>query len=161
MVRGGSAEQADLATVRFVKHRKSERRHLYYVTFQGTIPHLGSVVHEFHYAYPVEPDPEGGWRVCGGSGGAGEMPRRSTPWVNLGGGGWPIWFFAGGRIDPAGQSVDRVELRFRDGVTLDDDATDNVALFISDQPPAMPATVAMLDREGTEIVRHPAFPGVD
>jgi TnpA family transposase len=38
----------------------------------------------YPHVYPVEPDPDGGWRVCGGLGGAGETPRRSTPWVNLG-----------------------------------------------------------------------------
>lgn len=32
-VRGGNLERADLSTVRFVKHRRSERRHLYFVTY--------------------------------------------------------------------------------------------------------------------------------
>jgi hypothetical protein len=36
VVRGGNAEQADLATVRFVKHGRSELRRIYFVTFDGT-----------------------------------------------------------------------------------------------------------------------------
>jgi hypothetical protein len=38
IVRGGNAEQADLTTVRFGKHRQSERRHVYFITFDGTDP---------------------------------------------------------------------------------------------------------------------------
>jgi hypothetical protein len=160
-VRGGNAEQADLATVRFVKHRQSELRHVYFVTFKGTHPRLGPAVRNFDYVYVVEPVPEGGWRAFGGAGGTGDPPRRSTPWVNLGGGGWPKWFFAGGWIDAAGQPAERIELRFADGLTLDDDATEDVALFITDEHVTMPATIAMLDAEGNEIATHPAFPGLD
>ena len=96
----------------------------------------------------------------------GRRRRRSAStvdaeWVNLGGGGWPKWFFAGGWIDAAGQPVERLELRFADGLTLDDDATEDVALFITDEHVTMPATIAMLDAEGNEIATHPAFPGLD
>jgi hypothetical protein len=80
-VRGGNLERADLSTVRFVKHRRSERRHLYFVTYSATIPHLGPETQCCHYVYPVEPDPGGGWRVRGGAGGAGrdrDGPRRGS-----------------------------------------------------------------------------------
>lgn len=160
VVRGGNAEQADLASVRFVKHRQSERRHLYFVTFDGTHPRLGPTVHNFHYAYPVEPDHEGGWRVFGGAGGAGGSPRRSTPWVNLGGGGWPDRFYAGGWIDTARLPINRLVLRFANGIALEDDTSGSVALFITDEHVRMPATIVMLDGEGSEIMSHPAFPGV-
>lgn len=157
IVQGGNPEQADLSTVRFVKHRQSERRHLYFVTFDATHPRLGPI-QGVRYVYPVEPDPDGGWRVFGGAGGAGEAPRRSTPSVNLGGGGWPDRFYAGGQIDDAGTEIDRVELRFANGITLDDDAEEGVALFITDQTVESPAIVALLNRSGNEIATHP-FPG--
>jgi hypothetical protein len=158
-VRGGNAEQADLGTVRFVKHRESEARHLYFVTYDGTHPRLGPTVVSFHYTYPVEPDPDGGWRVLGGTGGAGEMPRRATPWVNLGGGGWPDAFYAGGRIDRAGFAIARVELRFANEITLCDDTEQDVALFITDQTVTLPGTVALLDAGGREIATQRPFPG--
>lgn len=159
IVHGGNPEQADLSTVRFVKHRESARRHLYFVTFEGTHPRLGPQVRSFDYVYPVEPDPDGGWRVFGGAGGAGEPPRRSTPWVNLGGGGWPDRFFAGGRIDNAGLDIVRVELRFANGLTLQDDIEAGVALFITDETVELPATVALLDDASNEVAAHHAFPG--
>jgi len=117
------------------------------------------IVHHVHYVYPVEPDPGGGWRVRGGAGGAGGGPRRSTPWVNLGGGGWPDRFFAGGWIDDAGLDIDRVALRFANGVTLHDDSSERVALFIADENVAMPGTVALIDRAGHQIATHQPFPG--
>ncbi|MBV9001933.1 MAG: hypothetical protein JO304_22945 [Solirubrobacterales bacterium] len=160
IVRGGRLEQADMATVRFVKHRQSAMRHLYFVSFEGTIPQLGADVHRFGYVYPVEPDPTGGWRVFGGVGGSGEPPRRSRPWVNLGGGGWPDRFYAGGQIEDDGLGVDRIELRFANGVVLRDDATHGVVLFITDETVAMPATLVMLDRAGTEIATHRPFPEI-
>jgi hypothetical protein len=161
IVRDGNSAQADLATVRFVKHRQSEHRHLYFVTFDATHPRLGPVARSFHYAYAVEPGPDSGWQVRGGAGGAGDPPRRSAPWVNLGGGGWPTAFFAGGWIDGAGQPVDRVELRFTNGITLHDDAGQDIALFITDGPVSMPGTIAMFDAHSNEIASHPAFPGID
>jgi len=159
IVRGGNAQRADLATVRFVKHRQSERRHLYFVTFDGTHPRLGPGVISFHYAYPVEPDPGGGWRVFGGAGGAGEMPRRSTPWVNLGGGGWPDRFYAGGLVDHAGAEIAAIELRFANGITLSDDTEHGVALLITDQCVELPATAALLDEARTVVATHRPFPG--
>lgn len=158
IVRGGTRERADLSTVRFVKHRASKRR-LYFVTYSATMPDVGPDVHSFDYVYPVEPDPDGGWRVRGGAGGSGRAPRRSTPWVNLGGGGWPDEFFAGGRIDDAGIDIARIELRFANGVTLHDDAEQGVALFITDETIAMPGTAVLLDEAGDEVATHRPFPG--
>jgi hypothetical protein len=96
VTRGGNAQQANMSTVRFLKHRASDNRHVYYVTFDATHPAFESRLLSCHYVYAVEAAPDGGWRVRGSAGGAGDPPRRSTPWVNLGGGGWPDRFFAGG-----------------------------------------------------------------
>lgn len=160
VVRGGHAEQADLRTVRFLKHRASESRHLYFVTFDGTHQAFGPEILRFHYVYAVESDPDGGWRVRRSAGGAGDPPQRSTPWVNLGGGGWPDRFFAGGWISQAGAHIDRIELRFANGITVVDDCSEAAALFITDHTVAMPGVVVMLDHAGNEIASHPAFPGI-
>jgi len=144
--------------VRFVKQRQSEQRCVVFVTFEGAIPQLGTGAHTFGYAYPLERDPAGGWRVIGGSGGAGETPARSSPWVNLGGGELAPGFYAGGRIDSAGADVARVQLRFADGRTLEDDSAQGVALFITDHPVSTPATAVLYDRAGNGFAAHPAFP---
>jgi hypothetical protein len=160
-VRGGRGFQADPSTIRFVKHRESERRHLYFVTFEGPIPQRGpDSRYPCSCVFPVERDPDGGWRVRGGAGGAGDTPARSKPWVNLGGGGWPDQFYAGGSIDNAGIDIDRVELRFANGLILQDDTAAGVTLFITDQTVEMPATVALLAQAGNELASHPAFPGL-
>jgi hypothetical protein len=104
------------------------------------------------------PKQTGAQHVFGGAGGAGEAPRRSTPWVNLGGGGWPDRFFAGGRIHDAGTEIDHVELRFANGITLHDDIEEGIALFITDQTVALPAIVALINPSGKEIATHP-LPG--
>jgi hypothetical protein len=157
----GNPFQADSSTIRFVKHRESERRHLYFVTFEGAIAQLGTdSLYPCSYVFPVERDPAGGWRVRGGAGGAGDEPQRSTPWVNLAGGGWPDQFYAGGRIHNAGIDIARVELRFANGLTLEDDTEADVALFIIDQPVELPATLVLLDRDGNDIATQRPFPGL-
>jgi len=158
IVHGGNPFQADLYTVRFVKQRHSEHRQVYFVTFDGSIPQLGAETHTFGYVYPLEREPAGGWRVIGGSGGGGETPARSSPWVNLGGGELAHGFYAGGRIDSAGVDVARVQLRFADGLTLEDDTEESVALFITDHAVRTPATAVLYDRAGNERAAHPAFP---
>jgi hypothetical protein len=157
LVAGGNPFQAELPSVRFAKHRQSEHRHVYFVTFDGAIPQLGAETHAFGYVYALQRDPQSGWQVIGATGGAGDMPSRSTPWVNLGGGGWPDRFYAGGRIASAGFDIARVELRFANALTLVDDAEKHVALFITDKSVRMPATVVLYDRANDEVGAHPAF----
>jgi hypothetical protein len=157
-VRGGNAFQADRSTARCIKHRRSRCRHVYFVTFHASIPHLGPDTHECHYVFPVGRDAAGQWQLVGGAGGAGGVPKRPTPWVNLGGGGWPDRFYAGGRIGSAGTDVARVQLRFSNGVTLEDDSEGGVALFITEESVLMPATAVLYDAAGGEVARHPAFP---
>jgi hypothetical protein len=157
-VSGGNPFQADLSTVRFVKHRQSQRRRLHFVTFDGMIPHLDNRTLTFNYLFPLERDPEGNWRSLGGAGGGDDAPRRSTPWVNLAGGDAGDHFYAGGRIDGAGIDIARVQLRFADDRTLEDDSEQGVALFITDEAVSMAATVVLLDHAGNEVAAHPAFP---
>lgn len=159
IVRGGNPFQADLTTVVFVKHRQSVRRRLDFVTFQGTIPHIAAQRHTLSWLFPLTRQPDGTWRVTGGAGGGdSDMPPRSKPWINLAGGGWPDQFYAGGRIHTAGIDVARVQMRFADGLTLEDDAEHAIALFITDDAVRLPASVALLDDSGTAIALH-EFPG--
>ncbi|MGH2881259.1 MAG: hypothetical protein ACRDPA_00915 [Solirubrobacteraceae bacterium] len=155
IVTGGVGFVADPDTLRFVKHRQAGDRHVFYVTFAAKHPRLGLL--EMTYACPVEPAPDGGWRTFGGAGGAGTPGRASQPWVNLGGGGWPDHFYAGGEIYRAGADIAQVELRFANGVTLSDDADADVALFITESPVQLPATSVLLDPAGNKIRSRTAF----
>lgn len=156
VVAAGSGFVADLDTVRFVKHRRAEDRHVFYVTFAADHPPLGRL--DMRYAYPVEPAPDGGWRTSGGAGGAGTLSGRATrPGVNLGGGGWPDHFYAGGEIYRVGADVARVELCFANGITLSDDADQDVALFITGSSVQLPAIAVLFDRADREIRRETAF----
>lgn len=160
VIHGGNAFHADLSTVRFLKYRQSGRRCVYFVTFDGILPQLGTETYIFSYVFPLERDSGGRWHLIGGAGGAGEMPARSAPWVNLGGGGWPDRFYAGGRIDNAGVQLARVELLFRNGIKLEDDCEQGAALFITEQSIEMPATAVLYDRAGNQVATHPAFGAV-
>jgi hypothetical protein len=156
IVTGGLGFVADLDTLSFVKHRQAGERHVFYVTFAADHPRLGLL--EMKYGYRVEPAPDGGWRTFGGAGGAGTLSGCATqPGVNLGGGGWPGHFYAGGEIYRAGADIAQVELRFANGVTLSDDAVADVALFITESAVQLPATAALLDPAGNEIRSETAF----
>jgi hypothetical protein len=85
IVTGGLAFVADLGTLRFVKHRQAGERHVFYVTFAAEHPRLGLL--EMKHAYPVEPASDGGWRTCGGAGGAGTLSGamiRTCGWSSAG-----------------------------------------------------------------------------
>jgi hypothetical protein len=155
---GGNAFDADIATVRCLKQRSSERRRVYFVTFDGSIPARGAELHSFDYVVALVRDKDGGWRAIGTAGGAGSLPPRSNPWINLAGGNGADCFYAGGRIDKAGVDVCRARLSFADGVALEDDAENGVALFITDEPVSTPATVELYDSHGERVARNPAFP---
>lgn len=170
-IAGGNWSEAALETVRFVKFRETPGRRLYFVTFQGSIPFLGPELHKVSGLYPVERDADGNWTAGGGAGGSDDKGMsRPTPWVNLAGAGWrqlgaefvralPGQFYAGGRVHSAGIDVARVQLRFADGVVLEDDTDEAIVLFITDQEVRLPATAVLLDRAGAQVASHP-FSGV-
>jgi hypothetical protein len=155
VVVGGNMVKADLDTIRFVKFREAGLRRLYFVTFMGSISELGLPEPLGHsYVFPVTRGDAGSWVTSGGAGGGGPSPTRGVPWINLAGGGWPSRFYAGGVVETAGAPVAAVELRFADGTVLTDDIGEGVALFITDGPVTLPATVMLLDGNGGTVATH-------
>lgn len=156
---GGSGFVADMSTVRFLKSRQAGARSAHYVTFDGTLPQRQDRKLRFGYIYAIEQTDEGR-RITGDAGGAGDASVRSRPWVNLAGGHANDHFWAGGKIERTGADIARVQLRFADGHVVDDDPTNDVALFIVNRPVQTPATVVLLDHAGGQIAEHPGFPDI-
>lgn len=157
-ITGGGPFEADLATVRFVKERTTERRRLYYVTFEGVSALDDDRVRgRFAWVSVVEQH-AGGWRTAGGSGGGDTDWPVPEPRVNLGGGGSP-GFYAGGRVLSPGVDIARVRLTCANGLVLEDDTEGGVVLFITEQDATLPVTAELYDRGGGHVSSHVALPG--
>jgi hypothetical protein len=171
IIEGGNWCEPDLTTVRFVKYRETSTRRLYFVTFRGSIPHLGTELLGLSELYLVTLGPDGNWTAAGGAGGGDdEHMSRGTPWVNFAGEGWrhfddelvralPGQFYAGGRVHDAGVNVARVQLRFADSVVLEDDTDAGVVLFVTDHQVQLPATAILLAPTGARVGSQ-TFPAV-
>lgn len=138
-------------TLTFVKMRALGSRRLYAVTFtgKGGRPTL-------FLCHMIQDEHDGAWRFDGGAGGGTSgNPRRGYPWVNLGGGGWPSRFYAGGSLleDDAGV-VARVRLRAANGVTVEDTVDSGIALFLTDDAVTLPIRAELLDSAGALVGQH-------
>jgi len=84
---------ADAATIHFLKEWSLPRRQVHAVTFTDANGR------QMRFAYYLMQDDAGNWRVEGAAGGSADGdPIRATSWANLGGGGWPANFYAGGAV---------------------------------------------------------------
>jgi hypothetical protein len=159
-VHGGRSDVVDLDSVRLVKQRRLPGRCVVYATY--------TVVRSLH---PLGPDDAravleawpgadgGGWIARDVSSGGGGEPRRTVATVNLGAGGWPDRFSAGGTVHGADHEIARVRLRFANGAVLDDDVQDGVVLFATDSPVQTPVRAVLLDSGGAEVRAHEVIPG--
>jgi len=104
---------------------------------------------------------DGVWRVMGGAGGSAEDPpehasTRGHPWANLGGGGWPRQFYAGGAIEED-NGIALVSLRSANGVELEDTVETGEVIFLTDDVVQTPIEVDLYDGAGNLVGRHTAF----
>jgi hypothetical protein len=100
--------------------------------------------------------------VTGGAGGSAEdppenAPTRGHPWANLGGGGWPRQFYAGGAIEEDNGAAARVRLRSANGVELEDTVEVGEVLFLTDEAIQTPLEVELYDGSGNLAGSHTAF----
>jgi hypothetical protein len=100
----------------------------------------------------------GEWKFVGGAGGGGNgAPHRGHPWVNLGGGGWPKRFYAGGQVLEHSGAVVRVRLRAANGTVLEDSVEDDMVLFLTDEEMQLPVHAELLDPNGQIVSQHRAL----
>lgn len=139
-------------TIQFSKVRSIPQRQVHAVTFETLTGQ------RMHGAYAVHLDRIGEWQVAGGAGGEVDgSPRRGHPWVNLGGGGWPRQFYAGGQVVENGGAIVRVRLRAANGTVLEDTVDDDVVLFLTDEQVHVPVYAELLDQSGQVVLQHHAM----
>jgi hypothetical protein len=147
---GGCDAQPE--TMRFLKARSIPGWQVHAVTFQTRSGQAMS------WVCSVLRDDTGDWRFVGGAGGAADgSPQRDEPWVNLGGGGWPAQFYAGGCVLDHGRGVVRVRLRAANSVVMEDTVDDGLILFLTDSMAQLPIEAELMDGVGTIVSRHVAF----
>jgi hypothetical protein len=143
---------ASLQTIRILKERAVHGRRVYAVTGEDD---RGL---RMLWACQVTQDESGAWHFSGGAGGGDDFgPDREHPCANLGGGGWPGDFYAGGRVLAGGQDVARVRLRSANGIELEDTVDEGVVLFVTDQYITLPLQAELYDRAGALVWQHPVF----
>lgn len=133
--------------------RAADRRRAYVVTFET---HSSQ---RMRFVCLVRQDDAGAWRFDAASGRSMDgAPQRGHPWVNLGGGGWPQRFYAGGQALEHGGGVARVRLRAANGVTLEDALDeDATVLFLSEDAVQLPISAELLDAAGQVVAQHTAM----
>ncbi len=104
----------------------------------------------------LEQNERGEWRFSGGAstslGGVSAHPR-----VNLGGGGWPDHFHAGGYVVDNGLDIARVRLVAANGTIVEDNVQNNIVLFFTDQRVEIPLQAELFDRAGELVSSHNVF----
>ncbi len=99
------------------------------------------------------------WKFVGGAGGGagGRKMIREHPWANLGGGGWPDHFYAGGRVIDNELDIVRVRLIANNGTILEDTMQDSIVLFVTDAKVELPLQAELYDREDRLVGSHKVF----
>jgi len=143
---------ADVVTLQFLKERRLPRRQVHAVAFTD------AEGRRMRFTYYLAQDDAGNWRVAGAAGGSAEgAPIRAYPWVNLGGGGGPTDFYAGGTVLDNGCGVVRVRLTAANGTMMEDTVDAGLVLFVTDRPVELPLHADLYDRTGQVVGRHLAF----
>jgi hypothetical protein len=152
---GGGGLDALPESVVFVKQRHLPNRAAYNVRFtdrQGM---------KRRFTVSLTQGDDGAWQVMGGAGGSAEDPPESAltrghPWANLGGGGWPRQFYAGGAIEED-NGIARMRLRSANGIGMEDTVEQGEVLFLSADAVQTPFEVEFYDDAGNLVGRHTAF----
>ena len=157
---GGTPWIAHVDTVEILKEREILGRRVYVVGFLADHARLGRL--PMTIVVRAERVTGLGWVARGISAGANmPEPRLAAPRLLLGGSWGMFGFCGGGKVCGAAPEIDRVRLRFGNGVELEDDTEQGWALFFTDEPVERPAaTVELLGADGRIVASHewPARP---
>ena len=148
--RGGIGARVE--TIQFGKQRTIPGKMVQFVMFEDI---QGM---QMHYTCYLVQDDRGEWKFAGGAGGSGGWKVvREHPWVNLGGGGWPDLFYAGGHVVDNGLAIARVRLVANNGTVMEDTVQDGIVLFITDSRVELPLQAELYDREDRIVASHSVF----
>lgn len=146
------AQVAKNKTLRFLKERSLPGRQVFIVVFENE---QGK---EVYFTCYVEEDSQGDWQFRGAAGdgimGSNPGPVVERAWANLGGGGMPDHFYAGGLVADHDQNVARVRLIAKNGTNIEDQVEDGMVLFLSDQRVELPIQAELYDATGSLIYSH-------
>ena len=146
--RGGFGAKRE--TLRFLKKRSSGRRMIQAISFETASGRKTKMV-----CYLLQ-NVRGEWVFSGAAGGEGEQggPLHDRPSVNIGGGGWPDYFFAGGNVIEQGYKIGRVRLVMGNGIVLEDSVEDGLVLFVTEEVVKLPIRAELYDEAGTLVESH-------
>jgi len=157
---GGAPWTAHLDTVEILKEREILGRRVYVVRFEADHHRAGLL--EMTMVVRAERVSRLGWVARGISAGATmPEPRLAEPRVLLGGSWGHFGFCGGGKVYTHGAEIERVRLRFTNGIELEDDTEGGWVLFFTDRPVERPAArVDLLDCDDGVVASHawPAGP---
>jgi hypothetical protein len=143
---------AKYKTLRFLKERSIDGRQVHIVVFEN------GQGNEMHFTCYVEQNAQGNWQFRGAVGdgimGTNPGPVVERAWANLGGGGMPDHFYAGGFVADHGQGVTSVRLVAKCGTTIDDTVEDGMVLFLTRQTVDLPVEAELYDQDGTLVYKH-------
>ena len=146
--RGGFGAREE--TVKFLKERHSGRRMAQAISFETVSGRKMQMI-----CYLLQ-NVQGEWKFSGAAGGEGDQiaPARNYPSVDLGGGGWPDYFFAGGSVIGQGHDIARVRLVTGNGIILEDRVEDGLVLFVTEEVVTLPVKAELYDQAGTLVGSH-------
>jgi hypothetical protein len=147
-----SSEEEKKRTLQFLKERSIPGRRVYIVVVEDTQGHT------MHFTCYVEQDSNGNWQFRGAAGdgivGSSPGPVFERAWANLGGGGMPYHFYAGGFVANHEHNVARVRLNAKNGTTVEDTVEDGMVLFLTDQRVDLPIEAELYTHDGQLIYSH-------
>jgi hypothetical protein len=149
---GNVDEETPHKTLRFLKERTLPGRSVFITVFEDERQQ------QLHVTCYVEQDTHGNWHFRGAAGdgimGGSPGPVVEQAWANLGGGGMPDHFYAGGFVANHERNIVRVRLVCKNGTILEDLVENDMVLFLTDQHVDLPIVAELYDQMNNLIYSH-------
>jgi hypothetical protein len=112
---------------------------------------------KMHFTCYVVKSFNGDWQFKGAAGDSitgTPGPVVEQAWANLGGGGMPDHFYAGGYVADHALDVAQVRLVAKNGTVIEDTVEDSIVLFLTDQIVTLPIEAELYNRNGQLVYKH-------